>query len=69
MSVGKTDPLYMAHSYHTKVPHKAIVPSILHYTNPGDIVLDGFSGSGMAGVAAQWVNKPTPEDREECSHH
>ena len=39
VSVGKTDPLYKAHSYHTKVPHLAIVPSILHYTEPGDIVL------------------------------
>ena len=54
VSVGKTDALYKAHSYHTKVPHLAIVPSILHYTEPGDIVLDGFGGSGMTGVAAQW---------------
>ncbi|MEM5493383.1 DNA methyltransferase [Hoeflea sp. AS16] len=54
VSVGKTDPIYRAHSYHTKVPHLAIVPSILHFTNPGDIVLDGFAGSGMTGVAAQW---------------
>ena len=53
VSVGKTDPLYKAHSYHTKVPHLAIVPSILHYTEPGDMVLDGFGGSGMTGVAAQ----------------
>ncbi|MCX7949791.1 MAG: DNA methyltransferase, partial [Treponemataceae bacterium] len=29
------------------------VPSILHYTEPGDVVLDGFAGSGMTGVAAQ----------------
>ncbi len=54
VSVGKTDQLYRAHGYHTKVPHLAIVPSILHYTQPGDIVLDGFCGSGMTGVAAQW---------------
>lgn len=54
VSVGKTDAIYRAHSYHTKVPHLAIVPSILHYTQPGDIVLDGFAGSGMTGVAAQW---------------
>ena len=53
-SVGKTDALYKAHGYHTKVPHLAIVPSILHYTRPGDLVLDGFCGSGMTGVAAQW---------------
>jgi len=54
VSVGKTDALYKAHGYHTKVPHLAIVPSILHFTKPGDIVLDGFAGSGMTGVAAQW---------------
>src|SRR5205807_346023 len=52
-SEGKTDPLYTAHSYHTKVPHKAIMRYILHYTEPGDVVLDGFAGSGMTGVAAQ----------------
>ena len=34
-SVGKTDALYRAHGYHTKVPHLAIVPSIcLLYTSP-----------------------------------
>jgi 16S rRNA G966 N2-methylase RsmD len=54
VTVGKTDALYRAHSYHTKVPHLAIVPSILHYTEPGDIILDAFGGSGMTGVAAQW---------------
>ncbi len=53
VSVGKTDALYKAHGYH-KVPHLAIVPSILHYTEPGDLVLDGFAGSGMTGVAALW---------------
>ncbi len=54
VSEGKTDQLFQLHSYHTKVPYRAIVPSILHYTEPGDIVLDGFCGSGMTGVAAQW---------------
>jgi len=49
---GKNHPLYLAHSYHTKVPHKAIMRYILHYTKPGDIVFDGFCGSGMTGVAA-----------------
>ncbi len=53
VSEGKTHAIYRAHGYHTKVPHLAIVPSILHYTEPGDLVLDGFAGSGMTGVAAQ----------------
>ena len=57
-SEGKTDPLYTAHSYHTKVPHKAIMRYILHYTEPGDVVLDGFAGSGMTGVAAQICGRP-----------
>ena len=61
VSEGKTDPIYKAHSYHTKVPHLAIVPSILHYTEPGDVVLDGFCGSGMTGVAAQWCGS-APDD-------
>ncbi len=41
VSEGKNDPIYNAHSYHTKVPHKAIMRYILHYTQPGDIVFDG----------------------------
>jgi DNA methylase len=52
VSEGKNDPVYNAHSYHTKVPHKAIMRYILHYTEPGDLIFDGFCGTGMAGVAA-----------------
>lgn len=53
VSEGKSDAVYNVHSYHTKVPHKAIMRYILHYTEPGDVVYDGFCGSGMTGVAAQ----------------
>jgi DNA modification methylase/predicted RNA-binding Zn-ribbon protein involved in translation (DUF1610 family) len=53
VSEGKNDPIYNAHSYHTKVPHRAIMRYILHYTEPGDLVFDGFCGTGMTGVAAQ----------------
>lgn len=63
VSEGKSDPIYKAHSYHTKVPHLAIVPSILHFTEPGDIVLDGFGGSGMTGIAAQWCGVAPPDYR------
>jgi len=58
VSEGKNDPIYNAHSYHTKVPHKAIIRYILHYTEPGDVVFDGFCGTGMTGVAAR-----------ECGNH
>lgn len=63
VSEGKGDAFYKLHGYHTKVPHLAIVPSILHYTKPGDVVLDGFAGSGMTGVAAQWCGRAPAEYR------
>lgn len=58
VSEGKTDAIYRAHSYHTKVPHKAIMRYILHFTEPGDVVFDGFCGTGMTGVAAQLCASP-----------
>lgn len=59
VSEGKNHPIYNAHSYHTKVPHRAIMRYILHYTEPGDIVFDGFCGTGMTGVAAQLCGDKT----------
>jgi len=53
VSEGKNDPIYNAHGYHTKVPYKAIIPFVEHYTLPGEIVFDGFCGTGMTGIAAQ----------------
>lgn len=50
---GERHPVYRFHPYHTKVPPEIIRAMIEHYTRPGDVVLDGFSGSGMTGVAAR----------------
>ena len=58
ISEGKNNPIYNAHAYHTKVPYKAIIPYILHYTEPNDLVFDGFCGTGMVGVAAQLCGSP-----------
>lgn len=63
VSEGKNHALYKAHGYYTKVPHLAIVPSILHYTLPGDVVIDGFSGTGTTGVAAQCAASDEAEFR------
>ena len=62
ISAGKNDPLYFAHYYSTKVPPGAIVPYILHYTQPGEVVFDGFCGTGMTGVAAQLCGDPARVD-------
>ncbi len=59
VEAGKNDALYFAHYYSTKVPPDAIIPYILHYTKPGDLVFDGFCGTGMTGVAAQLCGDAT----------
>ena len=46
-------PVYSFHPYHTKVPPDIIKTLIQHYTTPGDVVMDIFSGTGMTGVAAR----------------
>lgn len=68
VSEQKNDAIYNAHSYHTKVPYKAIINYILHYTKPNDIILDGFSGTGMTGVASLQCGIPTKEMRYEYRH-
>ena len=57
MRGGKGTPVYLAHSYPTKVPPEAIEPLLLHFTRPGDVVCDPFAGSGMTGVAAMRLGR------------
>jgi hypothetical protein len=52
VAVKRSDPVYNAHAYLTKVPYSAILPFIEGLTEPGDTVLDLFAGSGMTGVAS-----------------
>lgn len=69
VSEGKNNPIYNAHSYYTKVPHRVIMKYLLHYTNPGDIVYDGFGGTGMTGVAGQMCGVPDNIDKIELNNH
>ena len=57
VSEGKHDPVYKAHTYHTKVPAKAIAHFLEHYTSEGDLILDPYCGSGMTGVAGWTLGK------------
>ncbi len=49
--------IYNVHTYHTKVPPEAIAPLIKHYTEPGDIIIDPFAGTGMTAVAVAQCNE------------
>ncbi len=57
VSEGKNDPIYQAHSYHTKVPYKAIQRYVEHFTELNDIVADLFCGTGMTGIAASSLGR------------
>ncbi len=36
---------------------------LIHFTNPGDVILDSFGGTGMSAVAAQLCEQPDQEFR------
>lgn len=59
LSSSRNNKFINAHSYATKVPHEIVARLILHYTEPGDIVLDAFAGTGMTGVAGQQTGNRT----------
>jgi len=55
------------HGYHTKVPPKAVLRFLLHYTKPGDVVLDAFCGSGMVGLAGHLAAAPPTKLKDELN--
>jgi len=51
--VPKThSPLYLIHKYWARKPHNVVAEYIRHYTQPSDIVLDPFCGSGVTIIEA-----------------
>lgn len=52
VTAPRTDAVYNCHGYLTKVPIAAIEPFIEAFSQPGEIVVDLFAGSGMTGLAA-----------------
>jgi len=52
ITTTKATAIYNMHTYWSKKPHDAIQEYIKHYTQPGDIVLDPFCGSGGTALAA-----------------
>ena len=52
ITTTKATAIYNMHTYWSKKPHDAIRQYIRHYTQPGDMVLDPFCGSGGTALAA-----------------
>ena len=51
-NASKSSKIFNMHKYWTKQDPYVVKRYIEHYTEPGDIVLDAFAGTGMTGVAA-----------------
>ena len=58
---GKNHAIYNAHTYHTKVPHEITTKFLLYYTQPSDIIIDSFAGTGMTGVGGSFCKNITKE--------
>jgi 16S rRNA G966 N2-methylase RsmD len=70
LAVRRSDPIYNAHAYLTKVPYSAILPFVEALTEPGDVVLDVFAGSGMTGIAATLAGRRAElRDISVLGHH
>ncbi len=57
-NASKASKIYNMHIYWTKQDPYVVREFIEHYTQPGDIVLDAFCGTGMTGVAAILARDP-----------
>ena len=63
IKAGKNHAIYNAHTYHTKVPHEITSKFLLYYTNPGDIIIDSFAGTGMSGVGGSFCDTMDNESK------
>src|SRR5437763_13995376 len=48
---------YGVHPYFTRRPYNVVRDYILHYSKPGDVVLDPFGGSGVTAIEAFLENR------------
>lgn len=49
--------MYLMHKYWARKPHNVVSAYIERYSEPGDIVLDSFSGSGVTPIEALKLNR------------
>lgn len=57
MNSAKNAPRYFMHKYWGKKPASGISPLVEKYTNPGDTIIDPFSGYGVFCCEAYLKNR------------
>jgi adenine-specific DNA methylase len=56
--IAKTHPpIYLMHKYWARKPHNVVARYIEYYTDPGDVVLDPFMGSGVTVIEAAGLGR------------
>jgi len=60
-SAGRGSPLFSAFPYPTKIDPETIALFIATHSNPGDVIFDGFAGSGSTGLATILCASPTSQ--------
>src|SRR5213076_1255882 len=48
---------YGVHPYFTRRPYNVVASYLVHYTRPGDKILDPFGGSGVTAIEAYLNNR------------
>src|SRR5690242_14756681 len=68
LKASRNGPLFSAFPYPTKISPETIAMFIASHTKPGDVVFDGFAGSGTTGIAVLLCAAPTETMREEAKN-
>ena len=66
LKATRTGPLFGAFPYPTKISPESIALFVAAHTQPGDVVFDGFAGSGTVGLAAMLCEHPTESMKKEA---
>ena len=62
----RSGPIFHAHPYPTKISPESIALMIACHTKPGELIFDGFGGSGTTAIAALLCSNPTQEMIDEA---
>ena len=54
---NRSTKIFNMHAYWSKKPHSSIREYVIHYTKPGDLVLDSFCGSGGTILVAAMMGR------------
>ncbi len=67
LGATRSGALFNAHAYPTKISPESVALLIACHTKPGDLVFDGFGGSGTTALGSLLCSKPSEELKDEAN--